>query len=85
MDGKQVKGRGGGGGERRGEEGGEERGGGGRGEGRRGKRMVAGWISCKTARGCPPHYRNRQKVCIVLRQKNSLVVYGKTINNNITT
>ena len=84
MDGKQVKGRGGG--ERRGEEGGEERGGGGRGEGRRGKRMVAGWfISCKTSRGCPPHYRNRQKVCIVLRQKNSLVVYGKTNNNNITT
>ena len=40
--------------------------------------MVAGWfISCKTSRGCPPHYRNRQKVCIVLRQKNSLVVYGK--------
>ena len=57
----------------------------GEGEGRRGKRMVAGWISCKTSRGCPPHYRNRQKVCTVLRQKNSLIVYGKTINNNITT
>ena len=27
----------------------------------------------------------QEKVCIVLMQKKSLVVYGKTINNNITT
>ena len=54
---------------------GEERGGR---EGGDGGGMV---YRMQNSRGC----WKQEKVCIVLRQKNSLVVYGKTNNNNITT
>ena len=61
-----------------------EEGGGERGEvGEEG--LVAGWfISYKTPEAVTT-LQEQENVCIALMQKNFLVVYGKTNNDNITT
>ena len=46
---------------------------------------MAGWfISYKTPEAATT-LKEQENVCIALMQKNSLVVYGKTNNDNITT
>ena len=61
-----------------------KRGGGGRGEGGE-EVLVAGWfISYKTPEAVTK-LKEQENVCIALMQKNSLVVYGKTNNDNMTT
>ena len=47
--------------------------------------LVAEWfISYKTPEAATT-LKEQENVCIALMQKNSLVVYGKTNNDNITT
>ena len=47
--------------------------------------LVAGWfISYKTPEAVTK-LKEQENVCIALMQKNSLVVYGKTNNDNMTT
>ena len=59
--------------------------GGGGGGGGGGEGLVAGWfISYKTPEAVTT-LKEQENVCIALMQKNSLVVYGKTNNDNITT
>ena len=58
--------------------------GGGRGEvGEEG--LVAGWFILYKTPEAATTLKEQENVCIALMQKNSLVAYGKTNNDNITT